>query len=374
MRPAAGLTIGGNVTMATASAGQLSRVIGQIQQPTAMMIPASSSSAPVSLTVQATQSSGKVGQVVQATAGTSGVKLSTPLTAAISQQPGVAKGENLYIVALPPDQLKAMETRALLQQGGNQMLAVINSPDKSKEEGGGKVVLASSGSSTPVSGAPLGPVDKKNVAEILASLSGLSPEPRQVKAGAVSTATAKTTTGTTNTKETLAKQIVATKSAAPSPAAPEEQTPIVIEDEDATPAKAKAPQPVTARSGSRIVRVLQSGTKKLPVAVKSSAPTTPTASSSESKPSPAGRSRKQVFVTSSDQKVEGATSRVKEDEEAKAAGEVEGEASKGVEVGQVRDEEDDQDVLEEDLGEDLEYKPYSKGGKRGRGRGRGGKK
>ena len=297
--------------------------------------------------------------------------------------------ENLYIVALPPDQFKTLDaTRGIVQSagGGRHMLTLVNEKPKGSS--------ASMAASAPASltSSP-GTAEKRNVAEILASLSGLNPEPQQQKQQP-------------HLKQQTAKSevVVATKTVAtPPPSTSASQTPPASSSSasqtvSGPPPKATAVTATVSRPmasilsapGSRIVRVLQGGsasaTKQPSLAQAPAVPTAATAGG-------ASRSRKQVLVTTMDKDLEeerkagggGGGGEEGEKEAAsssssssatvtassEAGGSVEtptekpasvksaeGEDETGVEVGRVQDE-DDGDILEEDL-DDIEYIPYSK--------------
>ncbi len=259
--------------------------------------------------------------------------------------------ENLYIVAVPPEHLKNLDTRNILQYSGGQMLLVN---DKGKPGSGES------------------PVEKRNVAEILASLSGLVPEP--LKKTSDSKESGKTILVTATKSEPpksagSVSPIVAVKSTPPPAVAVKSSppTPLSLVSSSSTSRPSSSPSILSAPGGSgRVVRVLQAGTSRTPSpGQKQQLQQQPLSSS----PMPAGmRSRKQVFVTASELSEiestkaaeeaakEKATVIVREDDDDK-----EDSAKDKVRDTGGKEEVDnvDQDILEEDL-DDLEYIPYSK--------------
>ena len=249
-------------------------------------------------------------------------KTVTLTAAAPGSQHNPTSKENLYIVALP-------QGHQLRQGGQNIVAATILNATKTTES-------SSSSESTPsvTPNTNQQTADRRNVAEILASLSGLMPEPPQNLPE-----TPKTSSGVTITPITTT--IAATIN-----------TTSVVESK-ARPTAAILSTTSQPQQQPRVVRVLQaskSSTSKSSTTVV----VTPAVASSGSSGS---RSRKQVFVTAKSSATESS-----------AASSNEEEASDKVE------NEEDRDILEEDL-TDLEYVPYPKTGNNpGRGRGRPSKK
>eukprot|EP00095_Tigriopus_kingsejongensis_P001974 maker-scaffold886_size84816-snap-gene-0.32 protein:Tk01974 transcript:maker-scaffold886_size84816-snap-gene-0.32-mRNA-1 annotation:"hypothetical protein L798_06361" len=303
-----------------------------------------------------------------------GPTLSIPNSVAQSialRKAGVGSGskESLYIVAVPPEQLKNLESGNLVQyQGprGNQMVALLTA-DKAGMAKSGQTSL-SFGSLAEVKSAASGEAptaDKRNVAEILASLSGLTPEPPKAPM-------TKVVKGINLPESTSVRSVTLTSSTIPYAAPATSTTSLGVTAVKSHPPRATAS--ILASTGGRVVRVLTSTTRthqqnpaiiRSPMATTSSVmsarATTPTPSSANVV---GNRSRKQVFVTHADEL--GARSEtdlprvdypspivpsdrtvVKQDGESDSLSRV-GEIALG-----------DRDVLEEDM-DDNEYVPYKK--------------
>ena len=267
--------------------------------------------------------------------------------------------DNLYVIALPPEQLKSLENAAasasssggLVQYRGGQMVTLISGGDKLKMKASESPSIASSASSTP----PETPgTERRNMAEILASLSGLTPEPPTKTAG--------------ETPEQASPQGIIVKPTTTATSTPTTAT--VVNLDSATPVSASPsvssnkPSPTilsSASAGGRVVRVLQASSGATSTSRPSAVSVTPTTTSSTT----TMRSRKQVFVTNvgggegdkSDSggggegsEAVGDSSVVKEDDS----------SGSGKIVVPASEQPYEQDILEEDVNDDAEYVPYAK--------------
>ena len=310
--------------------------------------------------------------------------------------------ENLYIVALPPDQLKRLEGNHVVQYTHQGQMMLVSEPGKALAASQGQIVvskpitylpasspltskLASSKSSPTAT--PTAQTERRNVAEILASLSGLKPvdppassasssrssSPKQAdKIGSnlviePITSTAATTTTTPTPVVSQGVTITALKSTPTTPT-------------DSKSAKARPLAAILGNSGTSTQKVARSSPASTPqptVVAKKSAPPpapsdesnkstppspSPTATSTAAEPevaeTPAGssnpsRSRKQTL----DPEILKSPLEDQDEDNKKEEG-----MTPVVMGGKVDYE---QDILEEDLN-DLEYVPYKKAkGKKG---------
>ena len=227
----------------------------------------------------------------------------------------------MYLVTLPQGHIR---------QGQNNIV-VMNRPAAAEQPSTPVTPSDSPAKSNEHSAtaSPTSQTDRRNVAEILASLSGLMPEPPQ-------NLEPKTTTsgGVTITPIGSAASI------------PTPTVTTVSETKPRTTAAILSSAPQT--SSNRVVRVLQASKPSSGQAGGKASTTvvvTPAASASS------GRSRKQVFVTAKSSPAVAENNSEKDTPAASA-------------------NEEERDILEEDLN-DLEYVPYPKTGVQpGRGRGR----
>jgi len=311
-------------------------------------------------------------------------QLSVPVT--VSGSVGGAK-ENLYVIALPPDQLRNLESSGL----GSQMVTLVSGEKaaaaiKSKVAeagaggGGGLIVtkaggtagVAGSGSATPTPGTP-NTVEKRNVAEILASLSGLVPDPVVTATKSDPKAQAAKTTSSTKT----ATAVTVAKTTATASAGMAAATPVTITTAATGAVTIKAaPSILQSSSGSggmgRVVRVLQTGTSRPAIqATQLVVPAPPAAQSSSASSSGGGRSRKQVFVTSEKKEAKddggggGEASKSKEGKDGSEERELTGSKKEEATTSEVSTASSspsvvyEKDILEEDV-DDSEYIPYQK--------------
>ena len=272
------------------------------------------------------------------------VRKTVTLTAA-GPSPTATSKEGVYLVTLP-------QGHQLTRQGQN--IVVMNRPTPAAAN----PVAAdqTSSPSTPTlttpnespaktnehsaSASPTSQTDRRNVAEILASLSGLMPEPPQ-NLEATSTPGGVTITPIVSTS---------TSSSLPNAAS--------TTSNDTRPRATAAilSNPVPQASSTRVVRVLQASKPNLSSAKSSTTVVvTPATSGSGS----SGRSRKQVFVTAKSVTTSLPAS-------VSISPPAEDPSSRDPMPGN----EEERDILEEDLN-DLPYVPYPKiGAQPGRGRGR----
>ena len=256
----------------------------------------------------------------------------TPTTATTSRK------ESLYIVAY--DQPSAIDSSKIVQypsnHHGHQMVTLVTNKDKESST----TTTATLQQQTPESPQPA-PKDKdrRNVAEILASLSGLLPEPEVAEKPNETSTTTVTATTTTTTSSTITPKAAILSG--------------------------------SQSGGGRIVRVLQSGGSRsgtptilTSASTLSSSSTTTTTSSTTStttstNPPNTYRSRKQVFVTNnsekSDNKDEAIVPPVAEDSSINLNLDEDTLSSPSPKTAPNFD----QDVLEEDF-DDNDYKPYPK--------------
>ena len=310
--------------------------------------------------------------------------------------------DNLYIVALPPDQLPNLDAnsgRVVQYPSSGGMLTLVSSDGKAKAESGdrsGVTVTA-----TPIDGSQQPPtVEKRNVAEILASLSGLVPEPQSKKpegdvapsvavakksvpavVGQTSGSPAETSKGVTVTA-IKSQPVTATKSKPGSQSIPlTQQSPTtsgggsgvtITATKSAAPPPPSTPSPAPssrpaapannpAGSSGRIVRVLQGssaraaagGSAMLPLAVKSQP-----SPSAVGTTSPTMRSRKQILVTNKDQEEEETKPKEVEAKKKKEEGKKSGDNVPEKEEEETKVSIEDQDDLEEEL-EGADYISYT---------------
>jgi hypothetical protein len=320
----------------------------------AALLPGATRTATVTQTRFATLPTGvNIAHVVKKAQQAAATAAGTPGVAAAAQK------DSLYVIALPPDQLKHLDSSRLMQYPGGQMVTLVSGEKaaaaiktKAAEAGGGNnLIMTPAGVGTASAPDTSNTVDKRNVAEILASLSGLVPEPPSTKVGVeakqqlpVATAV-KTTAVLTVTRAAPVPTVSASATTASGATSKTETLPI-------TSATISKPTPSilsSTSSSGRVVRVLQTGTSRPAIhATPLVLQIAPSLSSGSSSGAGGSRSRKQVFVTN-EKKEEGKETDEKEKEMMRTVAAAIGQTPPFYE----------QDILEEDVN-DIEYIPYQK--------------
>eukprot|EP00094_Tigriopus_californicus_P000039 TCALIF_00039-PA protein Name:"Similar to Kansl3 KAT8 regulatory NSL complex subunit 3 (Mus musculus)" AED:0.34 eAED:0.40 QI:0/0/0/0.5/1/1/8/0/1090 len=314
---------------------------------------------------------------IKTAASTPNQTLTVPSSLAQSlgvKKPGGGSKESLYIVAVPPDQIKNLESNNLIQYSGpkgNQMVALLSPEKGTPPSSANKVINVSADmkQSTNTTADGQG-TEKRNVAEILASLSGLTPDPPKADISKI----VKTINlpESTSVRPISMTPPVSSGASTPITNAPPTSSSSVMAVKS-SPGRSTAS--ILSSGGGRVVRVLTtSGNRTMqqsPSIIRSPSGSSVASATVSSSPSTSGgtnRSRKQVFVTQ--EKTEESTSPSTSMSKAEKAPEVITSVTTG-DVAVVKEDDGakiqkikethigEKDILEEDM-DDQEYVPYQK--------------